>query len=93
MTRGNETPRHLNGKQMLTALFTRRAYRALYEHHLSDVVAFRIDLLPALSCDFSVAGIEVEAAEVEQDVDLEALSVPVAEGLLHQASDPIVEAF
>jgi len=34
--------------------------------------------LPGLACDFSLSGIEVESAEVEEHVTLEALPVAVA---------------
>ena len=38
--------------------------------------------LPGSPGDFSLAGIEVQAAEVEENVDLEAFPVAVTEGLL-----------
>ena len=38
--------------------------------------------LPGFSCDISLGGIEVQAAEVKEDVGLEALSVAVTERLL-----------
>lgn len=47
--------------------------------------------LPGFVGDFSLAGIEVEAAEVEEDVGFEAFPVAITEGLLHQAGDAVVE--
>lgn len=47
--------------------------------------------LPGFPCDLSLAGIEVEAAEMEENVDLEAFAVTIAEGLLDQAGNPIVQ--
>jgi hypothetical protein len=41
MNRGNEKPNHLAGKRDLSALFVLRHFLVLFEHHLSDVVAYR----------------------------------------------------
>jgi hypothetical protein len=49
--------------------------------------------LPGSSGSFSLARIEVQSAEVEEDVGFETLFVPVAEGLLDQSLDRIVQTF
>ena len=49
--------------------------------------------LPGSSGSFSLARIEVQSAEVEEDVGFETLFVPITEGLLDQSLDCIVQTF
>ena len=51
--------------------------------------------MPLQECSgsFSLSGIKVQSSEVEEDIGLETLLVPIAKGLFDQTLDGIVQAF
>jgi len=98
--RGSGYPK---GRSRLRGARTRLIHRLKTEGHANREIARRVGvsemavrklLRPLEACrgGFSLSGIEVQSTQMEEDVGLEALFVPIAKGLFDQTLDLIVEA-